>query len=174
MSTPMSSANLFRVADARSRLPPFCVHSGVAYTLANSTSEIIAALIRVPPGLMGPNAMARLIMNWTVNNNANAKTTGLRIGAIGAGTGGTLLHSLSIPSLVRAANHTTIWNRGASNSQISLAQSTSFDPRATSTSAQSTSAIETLTAGFEFVVTGQKATGTDTMTLEAWSLEIFP
>jgi hypothetical protein len=116
---------------------------------------------------MGPRGAVRVTSLWTFTNNANAKTPRLRIG----GAAGTILWAPAAASIAVLTAHRYIFNRGAENSQVS--GPTDTNGYGTSTGAVVTSAIDT-TQAFDLVISGQKATGGDTLRLEGYSCEVLP
>jgi hypothetical protein len=139
--------------------------SGVAVSGAADTNENILATIPIPAGLMGVNGSLRVTTIWSVTNNANAKTARVRLGGIG----GTAFWTVALASVLSGKGLCVVMNRGAQNSQVAA------DPNviglATSAVAVTTGAIDTSVAQ-DLVITGQKATGGDTMTLEAYCVEV--
>lgn len=141
--------------------------SAVAVSCPVDATEDILATINVPAGLLGPNGLLRVSYLASFTNNANVKTWRVRLGGIG----GTGLKTIAL------ANNTTyqdsLWlaNRGAANSQvsgISTGSTFSIGSNGVITAAIDTSLATTL------VITGQKATAGDTLTLESYLVEAFP
>jgi hypothetical protein len=75
--------------------------SAVAVSGAADTNENILATITIPAGAMGLNGILRVYADYTVTNNANAKTLRVRL----SGIGGTVLDSKNAAS-VRSASPT--------------------------------------------------------------------
>ena len=138
--------------------------SGVALPTINNTSEQFLATVTIPAGRLGPNGLVRVITFWTLTNNANVKTPRIRLG----GQAGTILWSPAMASFATFKGHAVFINRGAQNSQV--AGDAAFGGTA---GAVATAAIDTAAAQ-DLVISAQKATGTDTMTLEAYMVELNP
>jgi hypothetical protein len=147
-------------------------HSASPIASTNTTSEEIAVTIAVPAGAIGANGYIVIDMSWTLTNNANVKTARTRFGASGAGTGGSALYTPGLASAVTARSNSAFGNRNATNSQVSFNGPGTLSGYSTGTSAFLTSAIDT-TAATEICITSQKATGTDTMTLEQYTVWLY-
>lgn len=146
--------------------------SGVSVTTpASDTNENVTATCSIPAGAMGPNGAIRVTSYWTMNNNGNNKSVRVRF----SGVGGTQYHSIAYSSNVSAAEQFMIFNRGSQSSQYGtpgggLASNTGLG---SSTGVGTTSSVDT-SQPTSLVFTCQKATGTDTCTMEAFIVEVFP
>ena len=138
--------------------------SGVALPTINNTSEQFLATVSIPAGRLGPNGAIRVVTLWTLTNNANVKTPRIRLG----GQAGTILWNPAMASFATFKGHAYIMNRGLQNSQV--AGDAAFGGTA---GAVATAAIDT-SAAQDLVISAQKATGTDTMTLEGYMVEVNP
>lgn len=147
--------------------PRIVAQSAVAVSGPADTAENVLATITVPGGAMGPNGAIRITSIWGFTNNVNAKTPRLRIG----GPAGTILWAPAAASIAVLTAHRYIFNRGAQNSQV--AAPTDVNGYGTSTGALVTSAVDTA-QDFTLVLSGQKATGGDTLRLDAYSVEVLP
>ena len=85
--------------------------------VTGTTSETVLATASMAANLLGTKGRARAWSLWDVNNSVNAKTARVRIGAAGAGTGGTIVESASMTSLASWRAFTEIVNMGATNVQ---------------------------------------------------------
>lgn len=139
-------------------------NSAVAVNGPNDTNENTLVTVSVPAGAMGANGVLRVTSLWTINNNANVKTARVRFG-------GTAFHAIGLASLLSGQLVTIIRNRNSASSQVGFASgaSTSFT---STTGANVTAAIDTASAA-NLTFTVQKATGTDTMTLESYEVEVL-
>lgn len=153
-------------ASAQAIPAPFIIgKSFAAVSGAADTNENTLATISIPAGAIGANGCLRVRTFWTVNNNANAKTTRIRLSAIG----GTIFTSLSHGAVTTGSTDGLICNRNAQNSQYAYALTLSGNSTAISTA---TGSVETSVAT-TMVITAQKATGSDTMTLEGYTVELL-
>lgn len=140
--------------------------SAVAVSGAADTAENILATINVPAGAMGLNGKLRLYTLFTVTSSANNKTLRARLGGIG----GTIFYGVTVTTTVTVTDQRIISNRGAANSQVGPGDnSASFSQSNTvaTTGAISTAAATTL------VITGQKASAGETLTLEDYLVELI-
>lgn len=147
--------------------PRIINQSAVAVTAPANTNETVLETITVPGGVMGPNGSIRITSIWSFTNNINAKTPRLRIG----GAGGTVVWAPSAASIAVLTGHRYIFNRGVQGSQV--AGPIDVNGYGTSTGALVTAVIDT-SQSFDLVLSGQKATAGDTLTLEGYSVEVLP
>lgn len=144
--------------------------SGAAVSVGATTSETVLATIAVPANAMGANGYLRITTQWTTTNSANNKTVKVRFGASGAGTGGTALGDRTWTTFATYTHTQVIRNRNATNSQ--LGQDPSLSGVGLTATAHSTAAIDT-TAATEIAITGTKANSGETLTLEAYTVELL-
>lgn len=141
--------------------------SFVAASHTGDTNETTLATVTVPAGAMGANGSVRVTTYWSRTNNGNTVTMFVRFN----GTGGTAY--LNSPTVSRAtlADQLVIANRNATNSQVGryVAGQPSYS---SSTGAAVTSSIDT-TAAVDISIRGQLGTGTDTITLEGYLVELI-
>lgn len=130
----------------------------------NLTSEETFVTVPVPANAMGANGTIRVITAWTVTSSANDKIVRVRLG-------GTELHQFlnATTGQITMVGHTVIQNRNATNSQVGIAGS----GVGTSANALLTAAIDT-TASANLTITAQKETGTESMVLQRYSVEVIP
>lgn len=143
--------------------------SAIAASCPVDTTEDVLASIPLIASVMGPNGILRLTTLWSFTNSANVKTMRARLGGIG----GTQFMNIPLTANDSLHHQCLIRNRGALNSQVGaaaggLSGSSGFGAGAVVVpGAIDTSAATTL------VITGQKATGAETLTLEAYLLELL-
>ena len=141
--------------------------SAVASSHTGNTTETVLATIPIPAGILGTNGMLRVYCDWTVTNSVNDKTLRIRLG----GLAGTALTGTAFTTVANAFHRMLIANRGVANSQIA----TTDRSRATdivSSYELFTSAINTA-VDQDLVITGQLETGTETITLENYLVELI-
>lgn len=134
------------------------------------TTEDILASIAIPAGLLGPSGILKLKAAFLFTNNANNKTFKVRLGGIG----GTILVSNVLTTQVFLNFDLTIWNRGAQNSQAAFYNAWAGGGSSNASSAGMTPAAIDTSAATTLVITGQKAVGSDSLTLEAGLAEVTP
>lgn len=138
--------------------------STAAVTAPADTSENILATINIP--ILPTNAHILFRAQVSQTNNANVKTMRMRLGGIG---GTDFWTGTNIASQARYLFDGFIQNRGATNSQASafISGATALSSSTITTGAIDTSVATTL------VITAQKATGTDTVTLEHYYVQLW-
>ena len=141
--------------------------SAVGVSCPADTSEDILATITVPAGAIGANGQLRIWQLWSCTNNANSKTMRVRLG----GVSGTQFLGAGVSSIATWQNVTIIRNRNSQSSQIGFA-SNQGTPFATTTTTNQTGAVDT-SASQDIVISGQKGTAGDTLTLEAYMVELY-
>lgn len=144
--------------------------SGAAVSGAADTNENILATITIPAGLLGANGMIRVKTMWSFTNSANTKAMRVRFGGI---SGTAFMAATGFTTQVGLQSETIIMNRGATNSQVGGTPTITTDAGTLFVTTKATATADT-TAATTVVITGQKATGAETLTLEAWVCEVFP
>jgi len=127
---------------------------------ASDTNENILATVNIPGNLIGANGSVVIDTLWSCTNNANVKTARIRLGGIG----GTIVGSMTLTSSLSGRHLARFTNR---NSEASQVFSLSGSGTGSSGAAIGTATINTANSQ-DLVITALKATGTDTMTLEAY------
>jgi hypothetical protein len=132
-----------------------------------NTTETALATIAIPAGYMGAQGRLRITTLWTVTSSANNKTIRTRFG----GMSGTIYQSRVVTTVGVVRSVVEIENRGAANSQVG--GPTDLDSYGTSTGAVVTSSVDTAAASTDLCITAQLANGTETMTLQAYAVELL-
>jgi hypothetical protein len=146
------------------RSPRVLAQSAVAISHTGDTDETTLATIPVPGGLMGPNGQLRITTLWGCNNSAGAKTPRIRFGGVD-------WRAATLTTNLSARLSQEIANRGVANAQISKSNSLGGD--GVTGTANRTSTVNT--ANDQSVeITGQLASGGDTITLEGYVVELIP
>lgn len=149
-------------------LPRILGASAVAVSGPADTNENILATITIQAGAMGLNGILRVTTCFSFTNSANTKAGRIRLGGIG---GTAFLSQTGWTTQLGLEHITTIYNRGATNSQvgggIGVADSGPVAGQTRVTGTIDTSAATTL------VITGQKGLAGDTLTLESYLVELI-
>lgn len=141
--------------------------SAVAVSVGSTTDETTLATITVPANSMGPNGRIVVTHTWTCTNNANAKTPRVRWG----GGAGTAVAGIALASNASGRFQMEVMNRNAANSQL-LSPTSGGGAFSASTGSHQTASVNTA-ADTTIVITGQKASAGDTLTLESYNVQIF-
>lgn len=154
-SSKLATARPWRVLEA----------SAVAVPHTGTTDLTALKTIRIPGGAMGANGVIRVTAQFSHTNSANTKTESIYLG----GLGGTTILASAVTTSAGAVYQRTVFNRNAANSQVTYQHNTggSF-----STGSARTAAIDT-TAAWDLVIAGTLADGSETITLEAYLVEIL-
>lgn len=134
---------------------------------AGITTEEDLVTVNIPAGLIGANGLIEVTHFWNANNNANVKTMRVKLGGTAFFANATAINS----NAIFLPPPTRIWNRNSESSQISFAAANGNVGVATGTAA-TTGTVNTA-AATTLVISGQKATGTDTLTLYAYSVRLI-
>lgn len=134
---------------------------------AEDTNENALATITVPANAMGPNGFLRITTAWVYTNSANAKTLRYRF----SGIAGTIFWTTAPTTTALTTHSFIIANRNAANSQTGMMAGGSATPWSANTGTLVTGAVDT-TAETTLVLTGQKALGTETLTLVGYVVEL--
>jgi hypothetical protein len=150
--------------------PYILAQSAVAVSAPVDTTEDTLATIPVPANAMGANGILRISTLWSFTNNANSKTTRVRF----SGGAGTIINGNTNNSVPTQDSLHTIKNRGVTNSQVGSMFGVVGAPGSTFAIISGPTAIAADTAAATtIVITGQKATSTDTLTLESYCVEVL-
>lgn len=146
--------------------PRLLAASAVVSTAPADTNENVLATITVPAGAMGANGFIRVTALWGTTSSAGVKTLRIRFG----GAAGTAYYSGTQSNNIGSLAVSTIANRNSQSSQVgsaALNQPSGANGMGPVTSAVDTSAATTI------VISGQKATAGDTLSLEMYLVELI-
>ncbi len=143
--------------------PRILAMSNTAVSAAADTAVNTLATYTLTANTMGANGEIVVEQYWTVNNNANAKTTRVSFG-------GTNIQGQALASSAAAIERTVIRNRTAST-QIARPAAAGTGGFGATTASLSTASIDT-TADVTVLITAQKGTAGDTMTLEGYTITL--
>ncbi len=141
--------------------------SAVAVSAPADVTEDTLATITVPANAMGANGALRITTLWSFTSSGNTKTLRVRF----SGGAGTLYFTPILTVNTNVECVVNIANRNTTNSQVGGSLATSDNAALGTTKA--TSAVDT-TAGTTIVITGQKASAGETLTLESYLVELMP
>lgn len=155
------------------------IHTGDTWPLAQSwaavscpadTSEDTLATITIPANALGANGSIRLHAQFSMTSSANNKTMRVRF----SGGSGTQYLSITQTTISNGLVDLVIANRGATNSQVgtTLFFTGGGALQLNNGSTPPTSAVDT-TAQTTIVITGQKASAGETLTLEGYIAEMI-
>lgn len=137
---------------------------------ANDTNENALATVTIPASLLALNNTLEILCGWTFTGSGNAKTLRVRFGGI-SGTQYLAVTSTFGGTGTNYATWSYVSNVNAANSQKGWWANTGFTVG--TNSAPVTSAVDT-TAATTLVITGQKATGSETLSLEQYFVRLTP
>jgi hypothetical protein len=138
--------------------PVILAESGAAASVGATTDETTLATISVPGNAMGANGRVQVETLWSYTNGADDKTARVRF----SGASGTQYLVTALTTTATLNHVVVIQNANATNSQVgSFISTVAYNA---STAAHVTSSVDT-TADTTVVITGQKETSGDTMTL---------
>jgi len=137
--------------------------SGAPSSVTGTTSETVLATIAIPAGAVGPNGAIRVTTLWSYTNNSNNKILFTRLGGVSVqGITNTTTSAMTQQIVIRS--------RGTSTSQITEFNSTSgFGSAAAGNFATTVD----MTKAQNLTLSGAVAVGTDTITLEGYTVEIL-
>lgn len=146
--------------------PPVGVlaRSAVAVPLTGTLSSTIVASATIPGNSMGPNGGLRITAITSETNNVNTKSLIIRINS-------TIHYQASLASIVGRRVQYEIWNRGATGSQLNFGTSIGTSIGQFTQPFITTSFDSTQDLPFQIIT--QLTNIADTITLEAWMVELF-
>lgn len=157
-----------RGAAANLLIPYLLQKSAVPVSSGNITSETVFASVSIAAGALGSNGQLRIHTNWAATNNANAKTIRARLGGIS----GVAFLSANVTSVAGCSAVTQIGQNNSVFAQVGSSHVITTGGYAIANSQGSTAAADT-SAATSLVITGQKGTGTDTLTLQSYIVELL-
>lgn len=139
-------------------------HSAVAVSGAADTAKNDLATVTIPAGAMGANGRLRITTHWTVTDGADDKTISYEFG-------GTAFFSATVTTVDGIYDQRDIANVNDEEAQksINAAHVAGFG----SLSAAPTTGTVDTTAAVDLIFYGQKETGSDTITLESYTVELL-
>lgn len=137
--------------------------SAVGVNTTNTTGAETLVTVNTPPYFMGANGTVEITTFWSMTNNANSKTLTTKLGA-GAYDGAAVASVASYQKQIMIRNVNSV-----SSNKAFPATSTSFG---TSSGTPITGAVDTGAAS-TITLISQKATGTDTLTLESYRIVVM-
>ena len=147
-------------------------NSGNQTSVSATTSEEALVTVSVPGGVMRTNDALKVTTYWSWTSGADDKTPRIRIGASGAGLAGTVAGSHTTTTTNSAVMETLIQNQVSTSAQRLVTKITTGGTSAASILTNLTSATIDTTADWEVVISGQKETSGDTLTLTAHEVEL--
>lgn len=142
-------------------VPNVIAQSGLAQSVTGTTSELVLATIPIPAGVLLAHGRIRLWFTTTSTNNANVKTVKAKLNGSVIGAAAVITSTGTQVYHVDVVNGT---NRTTNYGQIAFT--------AGSAASQTGAALNVdTTQPLVVTITGQLATGTDNITLNAYSLE---
>lgn len=141
--------------------------SGAATVTPANTSENTLATITVPANAVGTTRTIRISTWWTSTNSANNKTCRIRY----SGIAGTTVATFTATTQPNLKIEGAIQGAGTTATQTA----TGFTYASAGNSAMTAQALTVdTTAQTTVVITGQKASAGETLTLDAYTVELVP
>jgi hypothetical protein len=154
---------------AASLLVPYILQqSSVPFSSGNITSETVFASVSVAANALGRNGSLRVTSHWACTSNSNAKTIRHRW----SGISGQAFLSTSATTTTGCVAVSHIGQNNTTFGQVASSQVVMNAGYVAASSQGSTAAADTA-AATELVITGQKGTGTDTLTLQSYVVELL-
>jgi hypothetical protein len=138
--------------------------SGVAVSAGADTNENTLATITVPAGAMGDSGSVRVTCVFSYTNSGNSKTLRVKFGGVTYASQGATTTAIQ-SFIVGISNRTNATQVGWFPINPNQLSGQSGSPI--------TSSVDT-TAAVTILITGQKATAGETLTLERYSVELLP
>lgn len=138
--------------------------SAVAASVTGTTNETTLATIAIPAGAMGANGQLRITALFSTTNSANNKI-------LRANIGGTAFLATTVTAVASTSSLVMIRNRNSLASQVGFAPTISAGV-GTSATAVVTATVD-MSVAQNLTITGQLANTGETITLEAYTVEIL-
>jgi hypothetical protein len=141
--------------------------SGASSAHTGDTNETTLATISIPANTLGANGTLKINAIWSFTNSANTKTFRWRLG----GLAGTVIASNTASTFTNAWSQILMINANATNSQNTFLEQVRGTDGLVTTSFQIGTAVD-MTATQSLVITGQLASGAETVTLLGYTVEV--
>ena len=142
--------------------------SGAAATAPADTAENVLATVVIPAGWMGKNGRIEVLALWSCNSSAGAKTMRVKFG------GATVL-TLAATTTQSTRTTTNIINRNSEvNQMVGAATAATGYQDFLGSGTANAAYTEDTTSDVAVTITGQKSAGGDMLTLEYYSVVIYP
>lgn len=137
-----------------------------------TTAETVLATVTIPGGYLGANGVIRITSVWSATDNANTKTARIKFGASGEGTSGVEFYTLDMATKATLRQQTQIMNNGSASAQIAGPKALSESGFGLSDGLIVTDTTDTA-SDVDVIFTAQLANSADTISLEAYTIEIL-
>jgi hypothetical protein len=149
-------------------VPYILDHSAVSISCPNDLLEHALKTITIPAHAIGANGFLVLKTMWSWTNSANIKTAKIKLG----GMSGAEFMNIAVTTSSTFQTQTHIYNAGAENAQKGWLKNSPIC-FTTAGSAMASGAIDTAVSQ-DLVITGQKASASESLTLEQYTVIVFP
>lgn len=167
----ITASQIKTLVTASPSLPSLLASSGAPLSVGATTAETVLVTIPLAANALGANGFIIVDTTWATTNGLDDKTLRTRFGASGAGTGGTAFKSIVVTAAATFHDGVVIQNKNATNAQEGASAGGLATNFGAATGPAPTSAIDT-TAACEVVLSGQKETSGDTLTLLSYRIWI--
>ena len=155
-------------AIAKPAKAPYVLAQAVVNASCDATvNENALATVTLPANTLGPNGSVEILATWAMTNSANNKTTRVRF----SGAAGTEFQNRIITTQSSSQQLTSISNAGAANAQCGMGLGSPGNGE--TTNAIVVEAVDT-TADTTIVISGQKASAGETLTLVKYRITVYP
>ena len=160
LSLPPPDTNMWKVL----------AHDAAGWSHTGDTSETALVNVKIPGGYLGANGMVRITTLWTGTSSANNKSMKVRHAASSGVTGNTYT-SVSTTTSATSKYQTEFHNRNSVSSQVG-GLSAGTGGWGTTSLGLISGTVDT-SADSYINITGQLANGGETLTLEAYTVEVL-
>lgn len=150
-------------------VPYVFAQTGTAVSVSAVTTEEALATITIPGGAMGPNGWVEIYTSFSFTGSTNTKALRIRAGGIAGGAFFDI--TLSTATQVNSARLTQIINNNSQSSQKGFSV-TGGTGTGVGTAALPTTSVNTA-SNWDLVITGQKGSAGETLTLESYKVIIY-
>lgn len=147
---------------------PYVLAQAVVNASCDATvKEDVLATVTLPANTLGPNGSVEILATWAMTNSGNRKTTRVRF----PGAAGTEFQNRIITAQASSQQLTCISNAGAANAQSGMGVGSPGNGETTNPIV--VGAVDT-TADTTIVISGQKASAEETLTLVKYRITVYP
>ena len=158
---------MIRATSRPTKAPYVLAQAVVNASCAANTTENVLATITVPANTLGLTGSVEILATWAMTNSVNNKTTRVRF----SGPAGTEFQNRIITTQASSQQLTSISNSGAANSQRGMGVGSTGIGETTNAIV---SGVVDTTVDTTIVISGQKASSGETLTLVKYRIVVYP
>lgn len=156
-----NAPNVAELVKELARRPSTLAQAAEPAELRTKLDPVVLASVVIPAGAMGPNGMVRVTSTWSMTNSQKDKTVIIRFGGVD-------ISSNSVTTATTYQEQRIIQNRNTPKAQVFVFGGNAYTGAPIGTLDRDTTQTQRID------IVGQLSDSQDTMTLEAYTVELIP